>query len=361
MTTADELRMRLESFCADRLGHDVSITELTRLSGGASREMWSFVAASGDAERRLVLRRDPPGAPAKSDRSTEVEILRLAADAGVPVPAVVWTCSADELGSPGYFMDYVPGETIARRILREDDYAHARTVMAAQCGDILARIHAVAPEALPSLDPPDRKQTEAVLEQYTQLLDSMGEPHPAFELALRWLARQTPASERVTVVHGDFRNGNLIVADDGIRAVLDWELVHLGDPWEDLAWLCMRSWRFGGSGDVGGFGNRDDLYRAYEQTSGLPVDRDAVRWWEIMSNVKWGIMTIGQAFTHLWGHVPSLELAAIGRRTAETEYDVLNLIQTRGVRGAAALRAAAPLRSTAPRTTGSARERATGE
>ena len=321
-----ELEDRLTSFCTKRIGMPATISELTRLSGGASREMWSFAIQSDDGERRLVLRRDPPGAPAKSDRATEVEILRIAADAGVPVPKVVWTADADELGSPGYFMEYVPGETIARRILREDEYANARNVMAAQCGDVLGKIHAIDPDDLRGLPRPERKPAEAVLEQYAQLLDSFGEPHPAFELALRWLARETPATERITVVHGDFRNGNLIVGEEGLRAVLDWELVHLGDPWEDLAWLCMRSWRFGGPGEVGGFGSREDLYIAYEESSGVPVDREAVHWWEIMSNAKWGIMTIGQAFTHLWGHVPSLELAAIGRRTVETEYDVLNLM-----------------------------------
>jgi aminoglycoside phosphotransferase (APT) family kinase protein len=128
-------------------------------------------------------------------------------------------------------------------------------------------------------------------------------------------------------VHGDFRNGNFIVGPEGVRAVLDWELVHIGDPWEDLAWVCTRSWRFGGAGEVGGVGSREDLYAAYERTSGMEVDRDAVHWWEVMSSVKWGVMTIGQAFTHLMGAVPSLELAAIGRRTVETEYDVLEMIK----------------------------------
>jgi aminoglycoside phosphotransferase (APT) family kinase protein len=224
-------------------------------------------------------------------------------------------------------MEHVAGETIARRILREDEYRKAREVMADQCGEILARIHTIPPDGL-GLVALDRKPTEVILEQYRGLLDSFGEPHPAFELAMRWLERRLPSSERTTVVHGDFRNGNFIVGTEGVRAVLDWELVHLGDPWEDLAWVCTRSWRFGGSGEVGGFGDREDLYAAYERTSGIPVDREAVRWWETMSNVKWGVMTIGQAFTHLWGHVPSLELAAIGRRTVETEYDVLNIIRS---------------------------------
>jgi aminoglycoside phosphotransferase (APT) family kinase protein len=224
-------------------------------------------------------------------------------------------------------MEHIDGETIARKILRDDEYATARARFAAQCGEIAARIHAIGADGIPGLDVPDRKPTELILEQYTALLDSFGEPHPAFELALRWLAERLPASERTTVVHGDYRNGNFIVGTDGIRAVLDWELVHIGDPWEDLAWVCTRSWRFGGAGEVGGVGSRDELYDAYERTSGIPVDRAAVHWWEVMSSVKWGVMTIGQAFTHLFGHVPSLELAAIGRRTVETEYDVLELLR----------------------------------
>jgi aminoglycoside phosphotransferase (APT) family kinase protein len=327
MGTADELRERLAAFVSERSGRPVKIEGLSRMSGGASRETWSFAASDGANTRRLVLRRDPSGTPAQSDRGNEVELLRRAAEAGVPVPAVVWTADAEELGSPGFVMDHISGETIARRILREDTYAHARDVMAAQCGEILARIHAMSPEGLAGLSMPERKPTEAVLDQYTQLLDSLGEPHPAFELALRWLSQRQPVSERVTVVHGDFRNGNLIVGEDGVRAVLDWEIVHLGDPWEDLAWLCMRSWRFGGPGEVGGFGDRKDLYEAYERASGMNVDADAVHWWEIMSNVKWGVMTIMQAFTHLWGQRHSMEHAAIGRRTVETEYDVLNLIR----------------------------------
>lgn len=326
MGPTDDLRDRLVDFFSQRCGAGVRVDELIRLSGGASREMWSFVLIDGDERRRLVLRRDPKGAPARSDRAFEVEFLRRAAKAGVPVPAVLWTASNDELGSPGFVMEHIEGETIARRILRDDEYASARPIMARQCGEILARVHQIDAEGVAGLTHPVRKPTEEVLDQYADLLDSLGEPHPAFELGLRWLARRLPASERITVIHGDFRNGNFIVGPDGIRAVLDWELVHLGDPWEDLAWLCTRSWRFGAPGEVGGFGEREDLYAGYERVSGIPVDRDAVVWWEIMSNVKWGVMTIMQAFTHLWGQRNSLEHAAIGRRTVETEYDVLRLI-----------------------------------
>lgn len=310
MARADDLRERLEPLCP------APISDLFRFSGGASRETWSLQLSDG---RRLVARLDPAGAPPKTQRSDEVVLLRRAREAGVPVPEVL-----HELDD-GFLMEHIDGETIARKILRDDEYAGARQRFASQCGEIAARIHTIATDGT-GLDAPLRSPGEVVLDQYEELLDGFGEPHPAFELALRWLRTRIPPSERLTVVHGDFRNGNFIVGADGIRSVLDWELVHIGDPWEDLAWVCTRSWRFGGAGEVGGAGDRKDLYDAYERTSGVAVDRAAVHWWEVMSNVKWGVMTIAQAFTHLLGHVPSLELAAIGRRTVETEYDVLEMM-----------------------------------
>jgi aminoglycoside phosphotransferase (APT) family kinase protein len=129
------------------------------------------------------------------------------------------------------------------------------------------------------------------------------------------------------VVHGDFRNGNLVVGPDGVRAVLDWELVHVGDPMEDLGWLCTRAWRFGGAPPVGGFGEYDDLVAAYEKRSGVAVDRDVLRWWELLGTVKWGVICVVQANRHLVGGQRSVELAAIGRRVCEQEYDCLNLLE----------------------------------
>jgi aminoglycoside phosphotransferase (APT) family kinase protein len=320
MARDDELRQLLTDFVSAKLGESVVIDELTRLSGGASREMWSFTAGG----RRMVLRREPPGVAPLTERSPEVVLLQRATAAGVPVPKVLWTATAEELGSPGFVMEHVDGETIARRILREDRYAHARSVMAKQCGEIVAKIQTMPTDGL---EMPTVKPADAVLDQFGGLLRSLGEPHPVFELALRWLAQRKPDSDRIVMVHGDFRNGNFIVGEEGIRAVLDWEIAHAGDPCEDLAWICCRSWRFGEAGEVGGFGEREDLYAGYEEASGIRVDPDAVRWWEIMSSVKWGIMTILQAFTHLSGSRNSLEHAAIGRRTVETEWDVLELIR----------------------------------
>jgi aminoglycoside phosphotransferase (APT) family kinase protein len=280
--------------------------------------MYSLVATFADGStRQLVLRRDRPGGMTAGSPAPEEALLRAAAAAGVPVPAIV-------AGGDGYLVtEHVEGETIARRILRDDVYAPARAVLAAQCGDALARIHSIPASSVAGLRGGDQ------VAMFRDVLDSTGQPHPAFELAFRWLEANrpspTPGGDRV--VHGDFRNGNLIVGPDGLRAVLDWELAHLGDPMEDLGWLCVKAWRFGvPSKLVGGFGDLDDLLSAYSSASGLDVDPEVVRWWEILGTLKWGIMCIVQAFTHLSGAARSVELAAVGRRVCENEWDLLELL-----------------------------------
>jgi len=92
---------------------------------------------------------------------------------------------------------------------------------------------------------------------------------------------------------------------------------------QDLGYLCVRAWRFGGDGPVGGFGSYEDLFAGYERISGRAVDRDAVRWWEVFGSVWWGGACMLQAWRHLSGGERSVELAAIGRRVSEQEYDVL--------------------------------------
>jgi aminoglycoside phosphotransferase (APT) family kinase protein len=218
-------------------------------------------------------------------------------------------------------MRRIDGETIPRKILRDDEYASARPLLAAQCGEILARLHTLPADAVAGLEDIDQ------LEQWRAVLDSVRQPHPAFELAFRWLERnRPPAPSGPTVVHGDFRNGNLIVGPEGVRAVLDWELAHAGDPLEDLGWLCVKSWRFGIDLPVGGFGTYDDLVDAYETAGGPNVNRDALLWWEVLGTLKWGIMCILQTTAHVSRMVRSVELAAIGRRVCEVEWDLLEIL-----------------------------------
>jgi aminoglycoside phosphotransferase (APT) family kinase protein len=300
------------------LGGDVSIEGLHRLSGGASRVTSSFEAVAPDGTRTpLVVQQVRSGAGGTGPgMAAEAAVLRVAAEAGVPVPRVV----AVGEGASFVVQQHVAGETIARKILRDDEYAAARPVLAGQCGRALAALHAMPVDAVPGLDVPDQ------VAQYRAVLDASGQPHPALELGFRHLEATRPAASTTTVVHGDFRLGNLIVGPDGLRAVLDWELVHVGDPLEDLSWLCVKSWRFGAAPRVGGFGEVPDLVSAYEEASGRTVDLDALRWWETFGTLKWGIMCIMQAAAHLTGAARSVELAAIGRRVCEVEHDLLLLL-----------------------------------
>ena len=298
------------------------IDGLRRLSGGASRETWSFTAAADDGEsRRLILRRDPPGAP--RGMALEARLLTSALKGGVPVPPIV-TSSDDPtvLGSAFIVMDHIDGETIARRILRDDEFAEARPKLAGQCGEVLARLHSVHPDEIEGL------AGEDPVGQYRAVLDASGEPHPTFELAFKWLEGNRPPTTAEAVVHGDFRHGNLIIGPDGLRAVLDWELGHSGDPMEDNGWLCAKAWRFGAAPPVGEFGTYDQLIEGYESAGGRPVDRAALRWWETLGVLKWGIMCIMQRTAHTSGMVRSVELAAIGRRVCENEWDLLNMLRT---------------------------------
>ena len=333
----DELRQRLQRFLAAELGVEVDIDGLRKLPGGSSREIWSLdvlYTRDGVATRLpLVLRRDPGTTVLGAQRREEHAVQQAAYDAGVAVPRPYWLAAdASALGAPSYLMERVEGETLARRLLRDDAYAPARAALTAQLGEALARIHRIdiADGRLAFLPapPPGESPAAAELERYEQIYRGIApEPHPAFELALRWLRQHLPAGVRPALVHGDYRIGNVIFGPEGLRAILDWELAHVGDPAEDLGWLCVRAWRFGSDDQpVGGIGQRADLLAAYAGAGGGDVDPARVHWWEVFGNLKWAIICIAQAKTHLDGLVHSVELAAIGRRTAETELELLALI-----------------------------------
>jgi aminoglycoside phosphotransferase (APT) family kinase protein len=319
---------QLGAICARHLGGAVTIDGLRRLSGGASRESWSFDAVGDDGTRQgLVLRRDPGSTVGSTDRSTEYRLLEAAAGASVPVPTVRFLLEPDDDIGDGFVMDRIDGETIPRRLLRDDEYAPAREVIVGQLGTIAAQIHAVDVATLPKLA---RLGPLEQITQYRDLLDLMGEPHPAFELGLRWLedrAGVTDVAAEPRLVHGDYRNGNFIVGPEGIRSVLDWELSHLGDPVEDLGWLCVKSWRFGVlDKPAGGFGSAEQLLAAYAAAGGGDVSLEHLRYWETFGTLKWGVICEMQCYSHLQGLVRSVELAALGRHIAETEWDLLELI-----------------------------------
>lgn len=317
-----ELAAGLERLLAGAGLHG-QVADLRRLSGGASRETFGFALEATDSgeRRRLILQRLRPGTMSGGPgMQGEAVLLRAAAEMGVPAPTVVADDDGTELGGASIVMDHLDGETIARKLLRDDEWATARERLTDHAGAALAAIHRIPLDVASTLRGGDQ------LEEMRSLLDVLGQPLPAMELGLRWLEANRPASPRRTVVHGDFRLGNLMVGPEGLTGVLDWELSHLGDPIEDLGWYCVRAWRFGSPLPAGGTGTREQLLAAYEAAGGGPVDPEALRWWELLGTLKWGLICVVQAQGHLSGASRSVELATIGRRVCENEWDVLGLL-----------------------------------
>lgn len=299
------------------LGAD-RITDLRVLTGGASRATWAF-----DADGRpLILR---TGAPDDVHAGMELEAaaLRRAAAAGAPVPEILAADdSAAALGNPYLVCEFIAGETIVRKIARTlDDESRPRLLR--QCAQALAAIHRADPHGI------DLQATDP-LDEWRAQLDEMGDTTATFEYAFRWLDRHRPAATPSVLVHGDYRMGNLIVDDNGLAAVLDWELTHIGEALDDLAWFCIRAWRFGAPAaqGAGGLGSIEDFVTAYEEAGGAAVDRAALRWWIVAATLRWGVICRYQFERHRSGQTRSVELAAIGRRVCETEYDLLALMES---------------------------------
>lgn len=313
---------------ARRLASGVcEIAGLERLSGGASQDTWLFTLVHGGASERLILRRQPDAVEADGLRlsaglGVEATLLQLAQSHGVPVPRIRHVLTPEDGLGCGFIMDFVAGETLGGRIVRDDRFREARKSLAYQCGAAMAAIHQLPVSDLPKLRVGGaREEMEGYLERHRK----SGNNRPVFELAFQWLRRNLQSTKIENVlVHGDFRNGNLIVGEDGLRAVLDWELAHHGDAMEDLGWICVTSWRFGGPLPVGGFGTREDLFAGYKAAGGV-VDEARVHFWEVFGVLKWGIMCEGMSEAPAGG-IRTVERAVIGRRSSETEIDLLTLM-----------------------------------
>jgi aminoglycoside phosphotransferase (APT) family kinase protein len=324
VTIAAELSPALAPVVSTALGVDAAIENLRALTGGASRSTWAFDAITPEERRALILRIGPPD-DVHASMELEARVQAVAAAAGTPVPHVlVADNSAAALGNPFLICEEVEGETIARRIDRQLEKAGgqtARSELLSQCAQALAAIHRADAD-----DPELAAQDQ--LAEWRSRLDAMGDTTATFEWAFRWLAANRPAPSPPHLVHGDYRMGNLIVDGSDLAAVLDWELVHVGEVYEDLAWFCIRAWRFGAPADraAGGLGSVEDFLCGYEQAGGTAVDRAAFHWWLVLATLRWGVICRYQAERHLSGQTRSVELATIGRRVCETEWDVLNLL-----------------------------------
>ncbi|BBX21842.1 hypothetical protein MTER_12530 [Mycolicibacter terrae] len=321
--TADQLADRLSRVLAPALG-PVAVEGLRALTGGASRTTWAFDAVSGAGEacdrRALILRTGPPD-EIHASMELEAHAQRAAREAGAPVPTVlIADNSAAALGNPFLICDAIAGETVVRRIERQLDDTGRETLLH-HCARALAAIHRADPAGI-------ALTAEDQLTACRNQLDAMHDTTAPFEWAFRWLDAHRPPTAQPQLVHGDFRMGNLIVDGAELAAVLDWELVHLGDGCEDLAWFCLRAWRFGAPAErgAGGLGAIEAFLTAYEQAAGTAVDRRRFDWWLLLGTLRWGIICRYQAERHLSGQTRSVELATIGRRVSETEWDLLQLL-----------------------------------
>jgi aminoglycoside phosphotransferase (APT) family kinase protein len=325
-----DLAERLQAVVRKRIGTPGTLHALEPMTGGANRSTLAFEADIDGRRLPLIVQLgvetpDPvAGITPELPPSDQAHLMMAARAVGVPAPPVRAILEpADNLGE-GYITEGIAGETLGPRIIRDQKYAAARPLMARQCGEILAALHSIDPAKLAFLMSQDPAEHLAA---HRRIAEGYGFHHPALELGLRWLAEHLPRNPRHTVVHGDFRMGNLIVGEDGVRCVLDWELAQTGDPMEDLGWLCIRTWRFSGQGPVGGFGSRDDLFAAYERASGLLVDPAHVRFWEAFGNVKWSLHCLRLGSRGIENN--DIERCAIGRRIEEPLWDFLELIEGR--------------------------------
>ncbi|MHA7648960.1 phosphotransferase family protein [Mycobacterium sp. ML4] len=300
------------------LGDGVAVENLRLLTGGASRTTWAFDAVSGTDRRPLILRTGPPD-DIHAGMELEARVQTAAAAAGAPVPHVlIAEDSVAALGNPFLICEEIKGETIVRRIQRQLDDPQR---LLRQCAHALAAIHRAEAD-IPGLNRDDP------IEHSRQQLDDMGDTTATFEWTLRWLTGHRPAPSPAVLVHGDFRMGNLIVDGSDLAAVLDWELVHVGERYEDLAWFCVRAWRFGAPAGLGagGLGSIENFLHFYEEASATALDRAAFHWWLVLATLRWGVICRYQAERHLSGQSRSVELAAIGRRVCENEWDLLDLL-----------------------------------
>jgi aminoglycoside phosphotransferase (APT) family kinase protein len=276
----------------------------------------------------MVLQQSFAGeTPRSMSRAVQAAVQTRAGEAGVPVPEILLVLTPQDGLGDGFVMAFVAGETLAPRYLRQDDYAGARRAMTRQTASALARLHTAPAEVfaglgLPVLDGPAHLQS--LLASY----DALDGAVPVFELAFAHLKRRLPPCQQPVLVHGDFRSGNFIVGKEGLRSVLDWELAHLGDPRLDIGWLCTNTWRFGNwQKPVGGFGDRQDFYHAYEQAGGAPMEADVAAAFEMLGSLRWGVMCMQMAAGHMEGDAVSVDRAAIGRRVSETEADLLYMLR----------------------------------
>jgi aminoglycoside phosphotransferase (APT) family kinase protein len=309
------------------------LVAVERLSGGASQETYRLSVDGVDGPAFMALRR-APGGIGKEDTigpgpglATEALLMQAAQAVGVPEPEVYYVLQpADGLGE-GFAMEWFDGEALGAKIARAPEFETLREGLAYQCGKILARIHSVDLDASGLRDRLDAYSPLELMDNSWQRYQAYPTPQPMIDYAARWLQDNAPERFDNALVHNDFRNGNFMVDERQITAVLDWEVAHIGDPMRDLGWICTNSWRFGRTENpVGGFGEYADLFRGYEEESGTRVDPERVRYWEVNGSFWWAVGCLGMAEHYRHGPDQTVERPGIGRRSSECQVDCVNML-----------------------------------
>ncbi|MGH7803749.1 MAG: phosphotransferase family protein [Candidatus Binatia bacterium] len=343
-----ELEAALERVLAKRAPGFRSFRSCDRLSGGASQETYRLVVETADGERRYAMRRAPGGRQpllpeAGVGLPVEAKLFRAAREAGVPEPEILHLFEPSDSLGEGFVMEWLEGETLGAKIVRGEEFASVRPKLARQCGEVLARIHSIDVARAGLTGALRTRTAEELVRESWKLYEAYGTPQPMIDYTGRWLLDHLPPASTPRLVHGDFRNGNLMISPErGVVAVLDWEIAHLGDPVRDLGWVCTNSWRFGGTPLVGGFGELDDLLDGYASVAGARPDADHVKFWVVFGSFWWAVGTLSMAQIYRSGPDRSVERAAIGRRTSECQIDCVNLL----IPGPVAPLRAEPTRST---------------
>ena len=316
---------------AERLGGaGATLTEAQRLSGGASMETWAFGFEGQGGPESLILRRRSVPFDEETARSislaTEAALIRATGANGARVPPVRHLCDTEDGLGEAYVMGRVSGETLGKRIVTDPRFDAVRGKLAWQCGKALVPIHATPPPAGLQLKISDAR---GELDRYEEVYRATGAERPILELAFQYLRGRLPAPVEPRLLHGDFRNGNIMFDPQiGVASVLDWELAHIGDPAEDMGWICTNSWRFGRPDrPVGGFGDYADLLAGYAAAGGQPVDLARVRFWQMLGSLRWGVMCLTMYLSWRDGAEKSVERPMIGRRVSETEADLVVLLE----------------------------------
>jgi len=323
--TRSKISDGLQVFCQRHFNSPAQ--DISRLTAGANMEIWAFECAG----QPLILRRHPGGVPPTENSgglslNHEASVVTLAYENGVSAPQVIGRLTADDDLGVGFVMARIEGEALPYKLFKDPNYAGALAKFTEQCAEQLAKIHAIAPARV-TVDLP-ALTIEQNLSNLKAALDMFGVQIPIYSYALNWLEKNIPDEVPACLLHGDFRMGNLLIDNNGMSAVLDWELAHIGDPAEDLAWLCMPSWRFGNyDRAVGGVGQIDDLLAAYQRVSGQTIDRQRFNFWLVYATLRWGMMTL--KMTDIWrnGLDRSMERALIGTRASEVELDLLLMLE----------------------------------